>query len=125
MCLQLEQEAIVDFPIPSQSSQRNVTDVLPFAALMYVQTAETKLAFVFLSLCKIFTSRQKMFLTAQQQTGPIINYAHSTASPGKNTCQCHKIKSPSRCLVGSDIRLSANIVETNDILFCITADKSQ
>ena len=66
-----------------------------------------------------------MFLTAQEQTGPIINYTHSTHSPGKNTYQCDKIKSPSRCLVGSDIRLSANIVETNDILFCITADKSQ
>lgn len=26
-----------------------------------------------------------MFVTAQQQSGPIINYMHSTHSPGKNT----------------------------------------
>lgn len=65
-----------------------------------------------------------MFLTAQQQMCPIINYTHSTHSPGKNTYQHDKIKSHSRCLVGSDIRLSANIAEANDILFCIIADKS-
>lgn len=81
------------------------------------------LAFVFLSLCKIFTSRW-MLLTAQQQTCPIINCTHSTISPGKNTYQCDKIKSCSRCLVGSDIRLTANIVESNDILFCITVIKA-
>lgn len=66
-----------------------------------------------------------MFMTAQQQTCPIINYLRLADSPGKNNYQCDKIKSSSRCPVGSDIRLSANIVETNDILFCITADKNQ
>lgn len=123
MCLQSEQQAIRDFHIPGQF-QRNVTDVLPFAAVMCVQTAEIMLAFVFLSLYKIFTSRW-MLLTAQQQTCPIISCTHSTISPGKNTYQCDKIKSCSRCLVGSDIRLSANIAETDDILFCIAADKSR
>lgn len=61
-----------------------MTSVLPFAALMCVQTAEIMLAFVLLSSCKIFISGW-MLLTAQQQTCPIINWAHSTISPGKNT----------------------------------------
>lgn len=59
-----------------------MTDVLPFAALMYIQSAETKFAFVFLSLYKntyIYiedvwqhNSRRVLSLTTHIQLVPLV-----------------------------------------------------
>lgn len=85
MRLQFNQQAILDVLVPSQSIQRNVTNVFTLCYADVPTNCGKQAILCLLSLCKIFTSRQKTFLSAQQQTCPIINCIHSTHFPGKNT----------------------------------------